>query len=362
MSPSTHKRTYPDIRTLDKKTLLRYTMLNPDTWDHIIENHSIQNESHMLNRIITGDASASSVFNNISGKPESKDADIDRMANMVYKIIHENYNRINTWINNDYSKPRLVITHAFEHKIGISIVHKFPDNPYNQALSIIKPDHVRMILDKDNTSPTGFVITSMYPVHTPAPYQPDDPSMRNMSLIKTMHKTASYKNAQKHNNIAREMFLNIIADGCPYDAWFDENDPNLHIKFGHHKTASYKNAQKHNNIAREMFLNIIADGCPYDAWFDENDPNLHIKFGHDDTTDENDPNLHIKFGHDDTTITMTTSPKGRIRYDDYYNHQIDEATAIDTMMTKSRSTNNANISKYWRAVAQSIHVITPYML
>lgn len=294
MAPSTHKHTYPDIRTLDKKILLRYTMLDPDTWDHIIENHSIQNESHMLNRIITGDASASSVFNNISGKPESKDADIDRMADMVYKIIHENYNRINTWINNDYSKPRLVITHAFEHKIGISIVHKFPDNPYNQALSIIKPDHVRMILDKDNTSPTGFVITSMYPVHTPAPYQPDDPSMRNMSLIKTMHKTASYKNAQKHNNIAREMFLNIIADGCPYDAWFDENDPNL----------------------------------------------------------------HIKFGHDDTTITMTTSPKGRIRYDDYYNHQIDEATAIDTMMTKSRSTNNANISKYWRAVAQSIHVIT----
>lgn len=294
MAPSTHKRTYPNIRTLDKKTLLRYTMLDPDTWDHIIENHSIQNESHILNRIITGDASASSVFNNISGKPENKDVDADRMADMVYKIIHENHNRINTWINNDYSKPRLVITHAFEHKIGISIVHKFPDNPYNQALSIVKPDHVRMVLDKDNTSPTGFVITSMYPAHTPASYQPDDPSMRNASLIKIMHRTASYKNAQKHNNIARAMFLNLIADGYPYDAWFDENNPNL----------------------------------------------------------------HIKFGRNDTAITMTISPKGRIRYDDYYNHQIDEETAIDTMMTKSRSTNNANISKYWRAVAQSIYVIT----
>lgn len=269
-------------------------MLDPDTWDHIIENHSIQNESHILNRIITGDASASSVFNNISGKPENKDVDTNRMADMVYKIIHENHNRINTWINNDYSKPRLVITHAFEHKIGISIVHKFPDNPYNQALSIVKPDHVRMVLDKDNTSPTGFVITSMYPVHTPAPYQPDDPSMRNASLIKIMHRTASYKNAQKHNNIARAMFLNLIADGCPYNAWFNENDPNL----------------------------------------------------------------HIKFGRNDTAITMTISPKGRIRYDDYYNHQIDEKTAIDTMMTKSESTNNANISKYWRAVAQSIYVIT----
>lgn len=294
MAPSTHKHTYPDIRTLDKKILLRYTMLDPDTWDHIIENHSIQNESHILNRIITGDASASSVFNNISGKPENKDVDTNRMADMVYKIIHENHNRINTWINNDYSKPRLVITHAFEHKIGISIVHKFPDNPYNQALSIVKPDHVRMVLDKDNTSPTGFVITSMYPVHTPAPYQPDDPSMRNASLIKIMHRTASYKNAQKHNNIARAMFLNLIADGCPYNAWFNENDPNL----------------------------------------------------------------HIKFGRNDTAITMTISPKGRIRYDDYYNHQIDEKTAIDTMMTKSESTNNANISKYWRAVAQSIYVIT----
>lgn len=294
MAPSTHKHTYPDIRTLDKKILLRYTMLDPDTWDHIIENHSIQNESHILNRIITGDASASSVFNNISGKPENKDVDINRMADMVYKIIHENHNRINTWINNDYSKPRLVITHAFEHKIGISIVHKFPDNPYNQALSIVKPDHVRMVLDKDNTSPTGFVITSMYPVHAVAPYQPDDPSMRKVSLIKTMHGTDSYKDAQKHNNIARAMFLNLIADGCPYNAWFNENDPNL----------------------------------------------------------------HIKFGRNDTAITMTISPKGRIRYDDYYNHQIDEKTAIDTMMTKSESTNNANISKYWRAVAQSIYVIT----
>lgn len=294
MASSTHKRTYPDICTLDKKTLLRYTMLDPDTWDHIIENHSIQNESHILNRIITGDASASSVFNNISGKSENKDVDTNRMADMVYKIIHENHNRINAWINNDYSKLRLVMTHPFEHKIGISIVHKFPDNPYNQTLSIVKPDHMRIVLDKDNTSPTGFVITSMYPVHAVAPYQPDDPSMRKVSLIKTMHGTDSYKDAQKHNNIARAMFLNLIADGYPYDAWFDENDPNL----------------------------------------------------------------HIKFGHNDTTITMNISPKGRIRYNDHYNHQIDERTAINTMMVKSQSTNNTNISKYWRAVAQSIRIIT----